>query len=419
MHELTMNDFFCGCGGMAVGFKNAGYRVVGAWDFDKYAVQSYRENLGSYVEESDIREMTWEDIPQATVWAFGFPCQDLSYAGKQAGFAFICEDCQTEWEHDEGTDETKCPNCGSHNFKAKTRSAMFFEMMRLLEETRENAPKQMPSILVAENVKGLKKYIPTLMEELHRHGYNGHIQLYNSKYFDVAQNRERYYIIATRRDLPDTVTMPSKQEENPIPKLADFLDENVDEKYYIPDERAQGIIQKALDKLVKEGKLHLVPTEPAVLRSARNDYGKEIRKQYEAGEITAKRSEMKTPEPRTDGISNTLTTVLKDNLIIEPTEEIEKAICDETGLLNPNEIGRTLRVGGGGHYQRNTTINTSSKPEDSQTAVCFGESVRNGIAIAQRNGKGVFLGQSPTLLTTDYKGPHLVIEEAKGGADDE
>lgn len=113
MHELTMNDFFCGCGGMAVGFKNAGYRVVGAWDFDKYAVQSYRENLGSYVEESDIREMTWRDIPQATVWAFGFPCQDLSYAGKQAGFAFICEDCKTEWEHDEGTDETKCPNCGS------------------------------------------------------------------------------------------------------------------------------------------------------------------------------------------------------------------------------------------------------------------------------------------------------------------
>lgn len=403
---------------MAVGFKNAGYRVVGAWDFDKYAVQSYRENIGSYVEESDIREMTWKDIPQATVWAFGFPCQDLSYAGKQAGFAFICEDCKAEWEHDEGTDETKCPNCGSHNFKAKTRSAMFFEMMRLLEETRENAPEQMPDILVAENVKGMKKYIPTLIEELHRHGYNGHIQLYNSKYFDVAQNRERYYIIATRWDLPDTVTMPSKQEENPIPKLADFLDENVDEKYYIPDERAQGIIQKALAKLVKEGKLHLAPTEPTALRSARNEYGKEIRKQYEAGEITAKRSEMKTPEPRTDGISNTLTTVLKDNLIIEPIEEIEKAICDETGLLNPNEIGRTLRVAGG-HYQRNTTINTSSKPEDSQTAVCFGESVRNGIAIAQRNGKGVFLGQSPALLTTDYKGPHLVIEEAKGGADDE
>lgn len=65
MHELTMNDFFCGCGGMAVGFKNAGYRVVGAWDFDKYAVQSYRENLGDYVKNSDIREMTWADIPQA------------------------------------------------------------------------------------------------------------------------------------------------------------------------------------------------------------------------------------------------------------------------------------------------------------------------------------------------------------------
>lgn len=190
------------------------------------------------------------------------------------------------------------------------------------------------------------------MEELKRHGYEGHIELYNSKHFDVAQNRERYYIIATRQDLPNTVKMPSKQEEHPIPKLADFLDDDVDEKYYIPDERAQSIIEKALDKLIREGKLHLAPTEPAVLRSARNEYGREIRKQYEAGEITAKRSEMKTPEPRADGISNTLTTVLKDNLIIEPTEEIEKAICDETGLLNPNEIGRTLRVAGGGSLSK-------------------------------------------------------------------
>jgi len=352
MHELTMNDFFCGCGGMAVGFRNAGYRVVGAWDFDKYAVQSYRENLGDHVKEADIREMCWKDVPAATVWAFGFPCQDLSNAGKRAGFAFICNECQTEWEHDGGEGATQCPKCGSQSFKAKTRSAMFFEMMRLLEETKENAPEQMPAILVAENVKGLKKFIPTLMEELHRRGYIGHIELYNSKYFDVAQNRERYYIIATRQDLPDTVKMPSKQEGHQVPRLADFLDENVDEKFYISDEKAQGIIQKALEKLLKEGKLHTAPTEPTALRNARNEYGKEIRKQYEAGETDAKWSDVKSPEPRTDGISNTLTTVLKDNLIIEPAEEVEKAICDETGLLNPNEIGRTLRVAGGGSLSK-------------------------------------------------------------------
>lgn len=364
MHELTMNDFFCGCGGMVVGFKNAGYRIVGAWDFDKYAVQSYRENLGNHVKETDIKEMTWADVPPATVWAFGFPCQDLSYAGKQAGFAFVCNDCQTEWEHTGGKESTRCPKCGSQNFKAKTRSAMFFEMMRLLEETKENAPERMPAILVAENVKGLKKYIPTLMEELYRHGYIGHIELYNSKYFDVAQNRERYYIIATRHDLPDTVKMPSKQEDHHIPKLAEFLDETVDEKYYIPDERAQGIIEKALSKLIKDGKLHTAPSEPTALRNARNEYGKKIRKQYEAGETDAKWSEVKSPEPRTDGITNTLTTVLKDNLIIEPTEEIEEAICAEIGLLNPNEIGRTLRVAGGGVTVKETQLSTHPRTHE-------------------------------------------------------
>lgn len=167
--------------------------------------------------------------------------------------------------------------------------------------------------------------------------------------------------------------------------------------------------------------IHGVITEPTILRNARNDYGKAIRKQYESGEVKAKWSDVKSPEPRTDGISNTLTTVLKDNLLIEPSEEIEQMICQESGLLNPDGIGKTLRIaGGGGHYQRNTTINASSNPDQiSRAALRFGESVHNGIAAAQRNGKGVFFGQSPTLLASDHKGPHLVIEEAKGGADDE
>ena len=44
--QPIVNDFFCGCGGMGVGFLNAGYKIAGAWDFDKYAVQSYDHNVG-------------------------------------------------------------------------------------------------------------------------------------------------------------------------------------------------------------------------------------------------------------------------------------------------------------------------------------------------------------------------------------
>lgn len=49
--KLKVNDFFCGCGGMGIAFKNAGYEIAGAWDFDKYAVESYRANVGDHEPE--------------------------------------------------------------------------------------------------------------------------------------------------------------------------------------------------------------------------------------------------------------------------------------------------------------------------------------------------------------------------------
>ncbi len=45
MSKLKVNDFFCGCGGMGISFQQAGFEIAGAWDFDKHAIQSYRENV--------------------------------------------------------------------------------------------------------------------------------------------------------------------------------------------------------------------------------------------------------------------------------------------------------------------------------------------------------------------------------------
>lgn len=58
--------------------------------------------------------------------------------------------------------------------------------------------------------------------------------------------------------------------------------------------------------------------EPQVLRAERTEYGKAIRKQYEAGEIDEKIGNMREMKPRTDGVSNTITTLLKDNYVAEP-----------------------------------------------------------------------------------------------------
>ena len=132
-----VNDFFCGCGGVGLGFMKAGYDVIWACDYDKYAVQTYKQNVGKHVIQADIKLLTYKDIPKADVWAFGFPCQDLSVCGKQKGFRFKCKDCDEQWEYDDAEYKNglKCPKCGNKNFQAATRSGMFFEMMRLLDES--------------------------------------------------------------------------------------------------------------------------------------------------------------------------------------------------------------------------------------------------------------------------------------------
>lgn len=57
MRKLKVNDFFCGCGGLGLAFQEAGYEIVGAWDFDKFAVETYRENVGDHVQKADIKEL--------------------------------------------------------------------------------------------------------------------------------------------------------------------------------------------------------------------------------------------------------------------------------------------------------------------------------------------------------------------------
>lgn len=257
----TLNDFFCGCGGLGLGFQNAGFKIVGAWDFDKYAVDTYRENVGDHVVQADIQQMHIEDVPKADVWAFGFPCQDLSVAGKQAGIKLECSDCGTIWEVSAETydEENKCPGCGGTNHKAATRSGMFFEIMRLLAEARERAPEKVPKVLVAENVKALRKLLPVLEAEYGKAGYKCHAQLFNSKYWGVPQNRERYIVVGTLDTLPDTYEYPEEQHEF-VPKLSTILEKDVPENFYIDDEKARKIIDQALQRISSMGKVHATIT---------------------------------------------------------------------------------------------------------------------------------------------------------------
>lgn len=76
--------------------------------------------------------------------------------------------------------------------------------------------------------------------------------------------------------------------------------------------------------------------EPQVLTPKRTEFGKAVRKKYEAKELNMSRHEMTTMEPRTDGITNTLTSVQKDNLVVTPRYRIRK--------LTPRECFRLQGV---------------------------------------------------------------------------
>lgn len=128
-------------------------------------------------------------------------------------------------------------------------------MMRLLEETEREREYAMPAVIIAENVRGLRPYLPVLRLEYERHGYTAHIEMFNSKYWNVPQNRDRYAVVGTRDKKNLSFTFPKEQHEF-VPKLSDYLEKDVPEKYYLPDEKAQTIIAQAMEKLEKMGKCH-------------------------------------------------------------------------------------------------------------------------------------------------------------------
>ena len=191
-------DFFAGIGGFRRGMELAGHECVGFCEFDKFATASYismhllTEEQRKTLEDipikkrqkeilkeeyrngewyaNDIRRVYAEDIPKADCWCFGFPCQDISVAGKQAGFQ-------------------------------GNRSSLFFRVMYLIGQLKE---EDKPTYLFIENVKNLLSVnggwdFARLLIEMEQGRYDAEWQVLNSKDYGVPQNRERCFIIGHLR----------------------------------------------------------------------------------------------------------------------------------------------------------------------------------------------------------------------------
>lgn len=183
------------------------YELVAYCEIDKYASKSYAAIHG--VPESmnigDITKVDEKQLPKdIDLITYGFPCQDISIAGKQKGLL-----------NEDGT---------------KTRSGLFFEALRIIEETQ-------PRVAIAENVKNLtgKKFasqFQTVLDSLEQAGYNNYWKVLNLKDFGIPQNRERVFIVSIRKDIDNgTFKFPGGF---PLKlRLKDVLEVEVDERYYM------------------------------------------------------------------------------------------------------------------------------------------------------------------------------------------
>ena len=226
-------DWFAGVGGFRRGMELAGHECVGFCEWDKYATASYTsmhlitDQQREYLKTLDLKKRQKEilkdeyrngewyaadinrvyagDIPDADCWCFGFPCQDISVAGRQLGFK-------------------------------GNRSSLFFRVMYLLGQLEE---EKRPEWLLIENVKNLLSVnggwdFARLLCSLDERGYDAEWQVLNSKDFGVPQNRERVFIVGHLRgrgrrevlsfggtDEEDTVgikqigRLPSSNRDNP------------------------------------------------------------------------------------------------------------------------------------------------------------------------------------------------------------
>lgn len=169
---MTFIDLFSGIGGFRVGMEMAGHECKGHCEKDTYANKSYIAMHNPNPDEwfaNDITKIKSEDIPYVDAWCFGFPCTDISVAGKQVGL--------------DGA-----------------RSSLFYTVIELIKGKKE---EDKPTYLLIENVKNLFSVnsgwdFAKLLISLDEIGYDCEWNLYNTAWY-LPQNRERVYIVASLR----------------------------------------------------------------------------------------------------------------------------------------------------------------------------------------------------------------------------
>ena len=216
-NPLRLIELFAGIGSQTQALTNIGiaHKVVAISEIDKNAIQSYEAMHGKANNLGDIRKI--EELPDADLWTYSFPCQDISVAGKGAGI------------------------------KEGTRSGLLFEVERLLRVASEKGT--LPKYLLLENVKNLvsKKFkadFDKWLDFLAELGYTNYWKVLNAKDYGIPQNRERVFCVSIRGEHKPFVF--PKPKELTI-RLRDMIDEMVDEKFYLKESTIRSILRSTFN----------------------------------------------------------------------------------------------------------------------------------------------------------------------------
>lgn len=172
---MRIVSLFSGAGGLDLGFRQAGHRIVWANDLYEDAVATYRRNIGNHVVCADITKVKSEDIPDCDMVIGGFPCQGFSVANTKRN-------------------------------TRDSRNVLYRELLRVIRDKR-------PVFFLAENVKGILHFdggraFRRILADFESVGYRVAYRLFNAADFGVPQRRERVIIVGTRQDVDYDFSYP-------------------------------------------------------------------------------------------------------------------------------------------------------------------------------------------------------------------
>ena len=238
-NELTIVSYFCGCGGMDLGFtggfeynhiqfEQLPFKIVAAYDFDERCIETYHDNIGTHASVKDLSTADPHNIPKANILLGGFPCQDFSSCGPLGGL-------DTE------------------------RGKLYLAMVRYMN-------CHQPEIVIGENVPNLEKMdngaiIKKIVSDFEACGYKFIVWKLEAKKYGVPQDRVRLIFCGVRNDIykkAGTPTIPPEEAvihpiEWAIGDLETIKDESVpnQSQYFLANKAKKGNGQG--DEVSKKG----------------------------------------------------------------------------------------------------------------------------------------------------------------------